>query len=135
MRRGKYTKFALGPAEVLTVRRGGAILSTMTRSSTLLGLAAVSLLTAACASPRPVLYPNDQYMTAGKDKAKQDTDDCLAQAKEYVATHKSQTVAKHVGFGAAFGAFIGMIEGAFTGNMGKAAEEGASIGAAFGLAH
>ena len=89
---------------------------------------------AGCAAPRPVLYPNDRYQSVGKDKAKEEVDDCIAQAKGYVDSQKGKMVAKKTGWGAATGAVIGMIEGAFTGNMGRAAAEGAAVGGALGLA-
>lgn len=93
------------------------------------------LFAAGCASPRPVLYPNEQFQAAGKEQARQDTDDCIAQARKYVESQKGKTVAKHTGWGAAAGAALGAVQGAFTGDIGKAVAEGAALGGTVGLAH
>ncbi|MEK7858108.1 MAG: cell envelope biogenesis protein OmpA [Elusimicrobiota bacterium] len=89
----------------------------------------------ACAGPRPVLYPNDHFKTAGDQQVEADTADCRAQAKKYVKEHKKELVARRTGWGAAGGAAMGAIVGAFTGDYARAASQGAAVGAAAGLGH
>jgi len=100
----------------------------------ILALLLVSAL-AACSRPKPVLYPNEFYKARTNDEVHADVNDCQAKAKEYLKTNKNLVVAKHVGFGAAVGAFFGVIFGAFTGNYARAVSEGAAVGAASGLVH
>ncbi len=98
-------------------------------------LAALLLFSAACASPRPVLYPDDHLKSVGEDSAKKDVDDCLAQAKQYLKANPAKRVGKRVGFGAAAGAAMGAVVGAFTGDYARAVSEGAAVGGASGAVH
>ncbi len=90
------------------------------------------LLAAACAGPRPVLYPDERLKTAGEATAKADVDECLAAAKVYLKAHPAKRIARRTGAGAVFGAVMGTVFGAFTGNYARAIGEGAAVGAAGG---
>jgi outer membrane lipoprotein SlyB len=92
------------------------------------------LLAGACA-PKPVLYPNEKFKATEQEQVQADIDDCRAQAKKFVKTHKSQIVAARTGAGAAFGALMGLIAGAFTGNYTRAVAEGAALGGGAGAVH
>ena len=93
------------------------------------------LASAACASPRPVLYPNDQYQAAGKQRVQADIDDCIDQGQRHVGPKRALTAATHAGIGAAVGAGLGAIVGGVSGSdAGTAAGAGAAIGGAVGVA-
>lgn len=89
------------------------------------------LIFSACAS-RPQLYPNTKYKQVGQDKAKADTDACIADADAYLKSSKGKNVAKGAGGGAAIGAAIGAVGGLFTGNLGGGLIRGGAVGAAAG---
>ncbi|MDD5303447.1 MAG: cell envelope biogenesis protein OmpA [Elusimicrobia bacterium] len=93
------------------------------------------IMAAACAHPRPVLYPDEHLKTLGAPAAQKDVDECLAQAKEYLKANPAKRVARRIGGGAVFGAVMGTVFGAFTGDFGRAIGQGAAVGAAAGLAH
>lgn len=95
-------------------------------------LALLLLLAAACASPRPVLYPDERLKTIGEAAAKADIDDCLAQAKAYLKANPMKPIARRTGWGSAVGAAMGAVAGAITGNIGDAVASGAAIGAVGG---
>jgi hypothetical protein len=81
----------------------------------------------ACASPRPVLYPNATYERVGKETADADVDTCVARAKESVPSRDAQEVATDTAGNAGAGAAAGAAAGAIGGG-------GAGIGAAIGAA-
>lgn len=85
----------------------------------------------ACAS-KPQLYPNEKYKAVGKDVAKDDIKQCMADSEEYLKSSKGKQVAKGAGGGAAIGAAMGAVGGLFTGNMGRGLVRGGAIGAAGG---
>jgi outer membrane lipoprotein SlyB len=93
---------------------------------------------AACAAPRPVLYPNEQVTRVGTAAAEKDIDDCMQRAQQYVSSggHSGQS-ARNVGtstaVGAGTGAAIGAVGGAVAGNAGEGAAVGAATGATAGL--
>ncbi len=94
----------------------------------------IVFLFSGCASQRPVLYPNNQFNTVGKNVSKQDVDGCMKLA----AAHgiKTQPVKKVVGrsaIGAASGAAVGSATGAVTGNAGRSAAVGAAGGGTGGF--
>lgn len=97
------------------------------------GLALFAILfLGACASYRPILDENDQYMKVGEAQAERDIDQCLARADAYLEKHKNDRLKKQVGRSAVTGAAIGGIIGALSGqNLGSAAG-GAAIGGAAG---
>lgn len=98
------------------------------RFSTLLAL----LLAAACAHPRPVLYPDEHLKSVGEPAAQADVDRCVADAKAYLKANPAKKVAGHAVRGGVFGAIMGVVFGAFTGNYARAVSEGAAVGAAGG---
>jgi outer membrane lipoprotein SlyB len=89
-----------------------------------LALAAFAL---ACASPRPVLYPNATYERVGKETADADVNTCVANAKENVKSRDAQEIATDTAGNAAAGGAAGAVGGAISGG-------GAGIGAAIGAA-
>ena len=94
-----------------------------------------AVLLAACAHPRPVLYPDEHLKTVGETAAQEEVAKCLADAKVYLKAHPAKRVARRTGAGAIFGAVMGTVFGAFTGNYGRAISEGAAVGAAGGMMH
>ena len=50
----------------------------------LLALGAIGLGLVACATKRPVLYPNAQLQQVGEVRAREEVDDCIALAKHHV---------------------------------------------------
>ncbi len=86
---------------------------------------------AACAS-KPQLYPNQKFKSVGKDAARKDIDQCIADGDEYLESSKGKQVAKGAGAGAAVGAAMGAVTGMFTGNLGRGLLRGGAIGAAGG---
>ena len=88
---------------------------------------ALATLTLACASPRPVLYPNATYERVGAEAARTDVDACVARAKENVPSNQAQEIAADTAGNAGAGAAAGAVAGAIGGG-------GAGIGAAIGAA-
>ncbi len=92
----------------------------------------LSAAVCACAAPRPKFYPNAHYPSVGEEQAKKDTDECLAQAKQYLKENPVKPVARHTAWGAATGAVLGVVIGAITGDLRGAVESGAAAGGAGG---
>ncbi len=91
-------------------------------------------LTAACASKRPVVYPDAKVQEVGEAQVRADVADCIRQAKEAgVGVSKTGEVAKTTAIGAGTGAAIGAAVGAFGGGAGTGAAQGAAGGGAAGL--
>lgn len=86
---------------------------------------AFAILLLACASPRPVLYPNETYQRVGATVAQADVDACLAKAKEIAPSREAQQIATETAANAGAGAAAGAAAGAISGG-------GAGIGAAIG---
>jgi outer membrane lipoprotein SlyB len=103
------------------------------------GLLFLSLLTcAACASRRPVLYPNEHWKQVGAAAADRDVDDCMRLADQFVSSggrsaQTGKTVATSTAVGAGSGAAIGAVGGAITGSAGEGAAIGAATGGTAGL--
>lgn len=97
-------------------------------------LALAALLAAACAHPRPVLYPDERLKAAGEPAARKDVDECLAQAKTYLKANPAKPIARKMARGSVVGALMGTVSGLILGDFGKAVASGAAIGAAAGLA-
>ncbi|MGH7775099.1 MAG: hypothetical protein ACREQA_22980 [Candidatus Binatia bacterium] len=92
----------------------------------------------ACATQRPVLYPNAYYKRIGSNVAEQDIDDCMRRAEEYVSSGGrgvdiAGSAATGAGTGAAIGAAGGAAGGAVVGHAGRGAAVGAAGGGAAGL--
>ena len=93
------------------------------------------LFLAACAHPKPVLYPDERLKAQGEQAAQADIDKCLADAKLYLKANPAKRIARRTGIGGVFGAAMGAVFGAFTGNYARAISEGAAVGAAGGAVH
>lgn len=101
-----------------------------------LAVAAVLLCTG-CASPRPILYPNDHLNKVGKVKAEKDVDQALETAGKYglsSSTHADDATdtTTDTAVGAATGAAVGGVAGATGTSVGVGAAAGAAGGAAAG---
>lgn len=95
-------------------------------------LAVLLILTlVACATPRPVLYPNAHLQQVGQEAAKHDIAECEQMAKDAGASPGSGK-AGEVATGTAVGAGVGAAGGAVGGAIGGGAGIGAAIGAASG---
>jgi hypothetical protein len=89
----------------------------------------------ACASARPVLYPNATLERAGQAQAQREIDECLALAQEDVGEPRrggSEDLAKRTAARTATGAATGAAVG---GAMGRSAARGAAGGAAGAATH
>jgi len=88
----------------------------------------------ACATKRPVLYPNAQLEAVGTTAAQQDIDDCLQKvaAAGYTSNAGGQ-VAGSTAVGAATGTALGAAVGAVAGRAGTGAAMGAAGGGTGGL--
>lgn len=95
----------------------------------------LALALAACAHPRPVLYPDDHLKSVGEPAARKDVDECLAQAKEYLKANPAKPIARKTARGSVAGAIMGGVSGLILGDFGKAVASGAAIGAAAGMTH
>jgi hypothetical protein len=96
-------------------------------------LPALALL--GCATPRPVLYPNEQLERVGREQAQRDIDECLARAKADVggsAASGAENAAKRTAATTATGAATGAAVGAA---VGRSAARGAAGGAAGAATH
>lgn len=98
-------------------------------------LAGVLLISSlACATQRPVLYPNARLKAVGTAAAQQDIDECLQRAA--AAGYESKTEGKVAGStagGAGVGAAVGAAAGAVVGRPGPGAAMGAAGGGTAGL--
>ncbi len=103
------------------------------RNVAFLVIGALTLLSA-CASYRPVLDENSQYMKVGEERAERDIDACMSRADHYLAKHREERARKQAGrsavVGAVAGGAIGLLAG---GNVGSTAV-GAGVGAVGGAA-
>lgn len=97
----------------------------------------VILTLAACSGPRPVLYPNAQLESVGKEGAERDIEACKqaaesagAEARSGKAGRVATGTAVGAGAGAASGAVGAMISGA---SAGLGSMVGAASGAVWGL--
>ncbi|RMH09139.1 MAG: hypothetical protein D6704_01780 [Nitrospirae bacterium] len=100
-----------------------------------LGISAVLLALAlgGCSTPRPVLYPNDQYQRVGQAQAERDIETCQRLADEQISSNTAEYVATSTVIGASTGAASGAAGGAVTGKAGLGAAIGAAAGAASGF--
>ena len=97
----------------------------------------VALMFSACSSARPVLYPNAQLQSVGKDGADRDIEACRQLAESAGAEESSGGKGKHVAtntaVGAGAGAASGAVGGAIFGGVGRGSMIGAASGAVWGL--
>ena len=89
---------------------------------------------AACASKRPVLYPNQHYRDAGIEVSKVDIDTCMEMAETGVGDkNDAANTAGRTAVGAGAGAAVGAVGGAITGGAGTGAAVGAATGGTAGF--
>lgn len=86
----------------------------------------------ACATPRPVLYPNEHLKAVGTAAAQRDINDCLQRAASYAANPGAK-IAGSTAVGGATGAALGAAMGAAAGSAGQGAAMGAAGGGVWGL--
>ncbi len=106
------------------------------KTKTILISIVVCFQIAACASPRPVLYPNTYLNKVGQNQANQDITECQRIAESYVSSsNMGKNIAKNTAAGAGVGAASGAVGGAIRGSAGSGAAVGAAAGATAGLLH
>jgi hypothetical protein len=100
-----------------------------------LPIALSAALTLGCASPRPVLYPNDHYRSVGREVAEVEIEQCRVLADDAGAGgsggEEAGEIAKQTAGRAGAGAAAGAAGGAITGNAGIGAAIGAASAAAW----
>jgi hypothetical protein len=97
---------------------------------------AVLLVSAGCATSRPILYPNAHFQAVGPETADRDIADCRALAEQAGARGETGDAARVGGstaVGAGIGAAGGAAAGAITGSAGLGAAAGAVGGAIAGF--
>jgi hypothetical protein len=102
----------------------------------LAALAVAGLLLAACAAPRPVLYPNEHLRAVGSQAAERDIAECRRLAEAAGATAagaRGDAAAGGAVTGGAVGGAAGAAGGAVVGAAGRGAAVGAASGATAGL--
>jgi|SRR5688572_9326206 outer membrane lipoprotein SlyB len=96
--------------------------------------ACVIPLLLACATPRPIVYPNEKARESGAGAVQEETAACLAEAEAYVEEGRVPEAAKRTAESAAVGGAIGGAVGAVRGSVGRGAAAGAAGGAAGSVA-
>jgi len=94
------------------------------------------LLTSACSSAKPILYPNTHLQSVGKEVAEQDIESCRQLAESAGAEEGSGNAGRVAGStaaGAGIGAGAGAVGGAISGAAGSGSLIGAASGAVWGL--
>lgn len=89
-----------------------------------------------CASPEPVLYPNEHLRTVGEAQAERDVAECRELARAAGASGaqgQGEAAAKGTVTGGAIGGASGAAGGAVVGAAGRGAAVGAASGATAGL--
>jgi hypothetical protein len=103
-----------------------------------LGLFVSTLALSACASNKPIIYPNAHSQTVGGAQAEQDIAQCKALAESAgtnAGNTKANTMAKRTIKGGGLGAATGAVGGAIAGRAARGAAVGAASGATAGLIH
>ncbi|MBS1214323.1 MAG: uncharacterized protein H6R26_2940 [Proteobacteria bacterium] len=96
----------------------------------------VAMVVGGCASPRPVLYPNEHFNSVGAEAAQSDIDRCVELAEAAGADAGGSSAgeaAANTAGGAAVGAASGAVGGAVVGAAGSGSAIGAASGATAGL--
>lgn len=96
-------------------------------------LIVLPILLTACATARPVIYPNATSQLAGKGAQDAAVQSCIQQADAADLSRPGDQVAGSTVGGAVIGAAGGAAAGAVYGNIGRGAGAGAAAGAATGL--
>lgn len=93
------------------------------------------VVAAGCATPRPVLYPNEQLRIDGQAQAERAIDDCVQLAESHGAQPGGGggDAARRTAEDGAVGAASGAAVGAVLGNAGTGAAAGAAGGVSRGL--
>ena len=97
-----------------------------------------SLLLAACAERRPVLYPNEAFMSADRSAIEYEINRCISLAKTYTGdpdVERIRNAAEESALLSAAGAVAGTAIGAISGGVGQGAAIGAISGASGGITH
>ncbi len=96
-----------------------------------------ALLLCACASHKPVLYPNAHSQAVGAARAEADVAECkrLAETAGASPSGAVDDAAGKTVRGGGVGAATGAVGGAIAGNAGRGAAIGAASGATAGLIH
>ena len=96
-------------------------------------LPAIAILLCACASPRPVLYPNYKLETVGQEVAEVEIEECLVLAEGATGSDAGQAgrIAVDTAERAGAGAAAGAAGGASRGRAGVGAAIGAASAAAY----
>ncbi len=98
-------------------------------------LLAIAILLSACASPRPVLYPNYKLETVGQEVAEVEIEECLTLAEAAGANGSDADQAGEIAVDTAERAGAGAAAGAAGGAIRGGAGVGAGIGAASAAAY
>ncbi len=109
-------------------------MNTRTCRAGLIALAAAMAF--GCAGPKPILYPNAHYQSAGERVAKSDIEGCRERADAAGANRdpsKVRRTARSTAAGGAIGGAAGAAGGAVIGHAGRGAGFGAASGAAAAL--
>ncbi|MFT4561886.1 MAG: outer membrane lipoprotein SlyB [Gammaproteobacteria bacterium] len=107
-------------------------------SCTRLILLVSALALSACASNRPIIYPNAHSQAVGGAQVERDIAACKALAESAgtsSSSTKANTMAKRTIKGGGVGAATGAVGGAIAGHAGRGAAIGAASGATAGLIH
>lgn len=89
---------------------------------------------AACATKKPVLYPNAHLQQVGADQSQRDIDECIELAKAAdLESSKAAEAAKSGAIGAGVGGAAGAAGGAIAGSAARGAGAGAAVGAIVGV--
>lgn len=103
----------------------------------LLAVACACAGLAACATQRPVLYPNAKYKQVGEQVAQRDIEECSRLAEQSGASPRgNDRIARGGASGAAVGGATGAVAGMiWGGNVVDRAAKGAAIGGTAGAVH
>ena len=101
-----------------------------------LALALALALAVGCASPRPLLYPNEKLESVGHEVAEVEIEECILVAEDagasFDGSHAGE-LAKDTAERAGAGAAAGAVGGAIRGNAGIGAAIGAATAATWGF--
>ncbi len=90
-----------------------------------------------CASPRPLLYPNEKLESVGREVAEVEIEECILVAEDAGASSDGKRaaggLAKDTAERAGSGAAAGAVGGAIRGNAGMGAAIGAATAATWGF--